>query len=129
MIITFVFGVILRPPNWPPLLWVTMTPVIEAGRVYPLLLLDCILVAATFCLNGYLLGCDRAAIVFIHNTLSIFIIRIPLAYILSARFPGSLFPMGLATPLGTVFSTLFLCVYFLRQRAKKREPLPRGHIE
>ncbi|NLT38873.1 MAG: MATE family efflux transporter [Clostridiales bacterium] len=135
MIITFVFGVIScgaaqLAPGALVGLFTDDPRVIEAGigyiRSYSL---DCILVAATFCLNGYLSGCDRAAIVFIHNTLSIFIIRIPLAYILSARFPGSLFPMGLASPLGTVFSTLFLCVYFLRQRAKKREPLPRGHIE
>lgn len=79
---------------------------------------DCILVAFTFCINGYLCGTERSLVTFVHNTVSIFLVRIPAAYFLSLAFSESLMPMGLASPLGSVASLLILAVYFLWKRRK-----------
>lgn len=73
---------------------------------------DCILVGFTFVLNGYLSGIGNSIIAFIHNTIAIFVIRIPAAFLLSNAFPNTMFPMGLASPLGSVFSIIFLIIYF-----------------
>lgn len=74
--------------------------------------IDCITAAFTFCINGYLCGTEHSMVTFVHNTLSIFFVRIPAAYFLSLRFPDSLLPMGLASPLGSAASLLILCGYF-----------------
>ena len=87
--------------------------VIEAGSEYlKTYSIDCILVGFTFCLNGYLSGMSKSMIVFIHNTISIFLVRVPLAYIFSLLFPTTLFYMGLASPCGSLFSILILSIYF-----------------
>lgn len=98
----------------------TDTNVILAGADYlKTYMIDCILVGATFCLNGYLCGCGKSIVVFIHNTISIFLIRIPVAYLMSELFKDSLLPMGLASPLGSLLSIFILIGYFMVQRRKK----------
>lgn len=80
--------------------------------------IDCILAALTFCVNGYLCGTEHSMVIFAHNTLSIFLVRVPAAYFLSQRFPESLMPMGLASPLGSAASLLFLAGYFLWKKRR-----------
>jgi putative MATE family efflux protein len=92
----------------------------SAGEYLKTYSIDCILVAFTFCLNGYLCGTEHSMVTFIHNVLSIFLVRIPAAYYFSIKFPESLLPMGLASPLGSVASLLILAGYFLWRRAKRR---------
>ncbi len=83
--------------------------------------IDFVLVAFTFCINGYLCGCEKSFVTFIHNVLSIFCIRIPVAWILSNAYPDSLEPMGLASPLGSVLSLIILGIYFaLRKHRSKK---------
>ncbi len=74
--------------------------------------IDCIIVAFSFCLNGYFCGIDKSIIVFIHNAISSFGVRIPLALLLSKMFQDSMLPMGLASPIGSLVS-LFICGGFL----------------
>jgi putative MATE family efflux protein len=74
--------------------------------------IDCILVGFTFVINGYLNGIDHSLVTFIHNTLAIFAVRIPAAFLLSSMFPDTMFPMGFASPLGSLFSIIFLVIYF-----------------
>lgn len=90
-----------------------------AGEYLKTYSIDCILVAFTFCINGYLCGTERSLVTFIHNVISIFLVRIPAAYFLSFAFPESLLPMGLASPLGSVASLLILAGYFLWKRRKR----------
>lgn len=59
-----------------------------------------------------LCGSDRSLITFIHSVISIFLVRIPVAWVLSRAFPESLLPMGLASPLGSLMSILILGIYF-----------------
>lgn len=118
ILITAVFGAIMCAASWliPDLLTGIFTKdpaVIEAaGEYLRTYSIDCILVAFTFCVNGYLCGQDKSIVTFIHNTISIFIVRIPVAYLLSELFADSLLPMGLASPLGSVLSILILLIYF-----------------
>lgn len=81
--------------------------------------IDCILVGINFCANGALCGLGRSMVPFVHNIISVFTMRIPLAWVLSRAYPGTLFPMGLACPLGSLLSTFILAGYALYCRRKK----------
>ena len=65
---------------------------------------DCIFAGIHFCFSGYFCACGRSGISFVHNSLSILCVRIPVSYFASARFPDTLFPMGLASPAGSALS-------------------------
>lgn len=91
----------------------------SAGQYLKTYSIDCIIVAFSFCLNGYFCGIDKSIIVFIHNAISSFGVRIPLALLLSKMFQESMLPMGLASPIGSVVS-LFICGGFLLQINKKQ---------
>ncbi|MCI1666187.1 MAG: MATE family efflux transporter [Atopobiaceae bacterium] len=92
----------------------------QAGDYLRSYSIDCMLVSITFCLNGYLCGTGRSTVTFAHNTLSIFLVRIPCAVALSRAFPDSLLPMGLASPLGSVFSIAFLICFLAWDRRRPR---------
>lgn len=100
----------------------------EAGEYLKTYSIDCILVAFTFCINGYLCGTERSLVTFVHNVISIFLVRIPAAYVLSLAFPESLLPMGLASPLGSIASLLILAGYFLWKRASRCRVIQTGTV-
>lgn len=125
IIITASFGTVMCAISWlmPDTLTGIFTKeptVIEAaGEYLKSYSIDCILVGFTFCLNGYLCGQDKSIVTFIHNTISIFAVRVPVAYILSKLFADSLFPMGLASPMGSVLSILILIGYFAYTKKRR----------
>lgn len=92
---------------------------LQANQYLKTYAIDFVLVAFTFCINGYLCGCEKSLVTFMHNVLSIFLVRIPVAWLLSNHFPDSLEPMGLASPLGSLLSILILTLYFLVSRRKQ----------
>lgn len=55
-----------------------------------------------------------------HNALSIVCVRIPGAYFASKLFPDTLFPMGLASAMGSLFSDLICLILYARLRRKPR---------
>ena len=69
---------------------------------------DCVLAAIHFCFSGYFTAMGKSIISFIHNSISIILIRIPGAYLASKLWPETLFPMGLAAPMGSLLSA-FIC--------------------
>lgn len=71
---------------------------------------DCVFAGVHFCFSGYFCACGRSGISFVHNLLSILCVRIPWAYLASVRYPGTLFPMGLASPAGSALSVV-ICVW------------------
>ena len=75
---------------------------------------DCAIAGIHFCFSGYFSACRKATLSFIHNVISTFAIRIPGAYLAARLFPATLFPMGLATPAGSLLS-VFICIYFYRK--------------
>lgn len=76
--------------------------------------LDCIFAGVHFCLSGYFCAYRKASISFIHNLLSILLVRIPGAYLASVFYPDTLFPMGLAAPMGSLFSAVVCLAVFWR---------------
>ena len=82
---------------------------------------DCIFAGVHFCFSGYFCACGRSRLSFLHNILSISLVRVPGVYLTSLRFPGTLFPMGLATAVGSLLSVAICLVAFaLLQRKARR---------
>ena len=73
-----------------------------------------------FSFSGYFCALGRSGLSFLHNFLSILLVRVPGAYLTSAWFPDNLMPMGLASAAGSLFSSL-VCVgaYIWLGRRKK----------
>ena len=77
--------------------------VVEAGVTYMRAYsFDCVFAAIHFCFSGYFCGIQKSGISFLHNIISIALIRIPGAYLASVWFPDTLYPMGWAAPLGSL---------------------------
>ena len=76
--------------------------------------LDCAFAGIHFCFSGYFSAYHRSGYSFLHNALSVILVRIPGAWLAARLFPGSLTPMGLAAPLGSLFSAL-LCLFLYRR--------------
>ncbi len=70
---------------------------------------DCVLAGVHFCFSGFFTACNRSLVAFTHNVLSIVCARLPLCYVLSMVYPHTLFPMGFASPAGSLLSVL-VCV-------------------
>ena len=81
---------------------------------------DCIFAAVHFCFSGYFCGCQKSQISFIHNIISITLVRVPGAYFASKLFPNSLFPMGFAAPIGSFLSAV-ICILFFWHGKKTSE--------
>lgn len=77
---------------------------------------DTFFAAIHFCFSGYFCGDQKSSISFIHNMISVALIRIPGTYFFSIWWPETLYPMGWAAPLGSMLSA-FICagvfVYYL----------------
>lgn len=73
---------------------------------------DCAFAGIHFCFSGYFCAYQKSVISFGHNLASILLVRIPGAYLASVYFPDSLYPMGLAAPLGSLLSALICVVLF-----------------
>ncbi len=89
---------------------------------------DCIFAAVHFCFSGYFCGDQKSLISFIHNIISILLVRIPGSYMASRMFPETLYPMGWAAPLGSLLSAV-ICVGFyvyFRGREKKQTLLKKA---
>ena len=69
---------------------------------------DVMFAAIHFCFSGYFCGSQKSLVSFIHNIVSIILIRVPGAYLASVCFPDTLYPMGWAAPLGSVLSALYV---------------------
>lgn len=83
---------------------------------------DCAVAGIHFCFSGYFCAYGKAILSFIHNLLSVLLVRIPGAYLASIYFPDTLYPMGWAAPAGSLLSAL-ICVGFfvgLRKRNSQR---------
>ncbi len=79
---------------------------------------DCIFAGIHFSFSGYFCAYGMSGISFLHNFLSIVCVRIPGAFLASAYFTDTLFPMGLAAPLGSLLSVLICAVAFLWMRRR-----------
>ena len=74
---------------------------------------DCIFAGIHFCFSGYFCAYGKSYIGFIHNMIAILTMRIPGSYLASLYFPQTLFPMGLAAPMGSFLSVIICFVAYL----------------
>lgn len=82
---------------------------------------DCIFAGIHFCFSGYFCARGLSVVSFMHNSLSMACVRVPLSYLASVYFPYTLFPMGLASPAGSVFSAAICAgVYLWLERRERR---------
>ena len=82
---------------------------------------DTMLAGVHFCFSGYFCACGKSVISFLHNILSIALVRVPGVYLTSKLFPGTLFPMGLATAAGSLLSVI-ICIIAFRVLMRHKEP-------
>ena len=73
---------------------------------------DCFFAGVQFSFSGYFCAIGRSGLSFLHNTLSILLVRIPGAYLASRFFPATLLPMGLANATGSLFSILVCLIAY-----------------
>lgn len=76
--------------------------------------IDCLLTCFLFCLVGFFNGIGHTTFVMIQGLMSAFLIRIPVAYIMS-MMTGNLFFIGLAIPASTIVQ-IIICLLYLRKR-------------
>ena len=72
-------------------------------------IVDTIFAGIHFCFSGYFAAYGKSYIGFVHNIISIALVRVPGSYIASQMFADTLFPMGLAAPAGSMLSVI-ICV-------------------
>ena len=100
-------------------LFTTDAAVIAAGAWYLRgYIWDCFFAGVHFSFSGYFCAYGRSELSFIHNILSIVLVRVPGAYFMSKWFPDTLLPMGLATACGSVLS---VCVCLIMYVALKKK--------
>lgn len=80
---------------------------------------DCAFAGIHFCFSGYLTACGYAIMSFAHNFISAICARIPLAYLASELYPDTLFPMGLATCVGSVLSCVICLAFYIWLKKRK----------
>lgn len=82
------------------------------GKYFRGYIWDCIFAGVHFCFSGYFCALGKSEISFMHNIISILAARIPGVYLTSMLFPGTMFPMGLATAAGSVLSVIICIIAF-----------------
>lgn len=83
---------------------------------------DCFLAGIQFSFSGYFCAYGRSDLSFLHNLLSVVLVRVPGAYLTSRLFADTLFPMGLASAAGSMLSVIVCLIAFrhLRRKEKKK---------
>lgn len=81
---------------------------------------DCVFAGIHFSFSGYFCAIGKSGISFLHNIISLTLIRIPGVSLTSKLFPETLFPLGLATVFGSVVSAL-ICITVFTYLQRRRE--------
>ena len=84
---------------------------------------DCLFAGIHFAFSGYFCACGKSGISFMHNMIAILLVRIPGAYFMSSMFPGTLYPMGLATAAGSLLSAIICAAAFIILIKKEEKAL------
>lgn len=81
---------------------------------------DCLLAGIHFCFSGFFCAYGLSGASFLHNSISIICVRIPVSYLASRYFVDTLFPMGLASTAGSALSVV-ICLVVYRWMMKKHK--------
>lgn len=75
-------------------------------------IIDTIFAGIHFSFSGYFAADGKSYIGFIHNIISISLVRVPGSYLASMMYPHTLFPMGLAAPMGSLLSVIICLIAY-----------------
>ena len=80
--------------------------------------IDCLLTCFLFCFIGFFNGLGMTRFVMIQGIIGAFLVRIPVAFIMSRQVPVSMFHVGLATPCSTILQVVLCLIWFGRANRK-----------
>lgn len=85
--------------------------------------IDTIFTSFLFCYIGYYNGCGNTFFVMLQGIVGAFCVRVPVVLFMSSLEHTSLFKIGLATPMSSVFQILMCVVFmiYLEQTKKKKQ--------
>ena len=107
-------------PVWKKLL-LFMLPVFGANLLQALYgTVDLMVVGINFSMMGYLNGNGKTFFVALQGILSTFLVRIPVSYFMSKIAGVTLFQIGFATPLATVFGIILNIIYLIHFEHTRR---------
>lgn len=135
IVITLIFGLVSAITiqfcsDYPIRLFTANEEVVKHGGEYlQSYVWDCIPAGVHFCFSGFFTAIGFSGISFVHNVVSIVLARIPLAVLASNNYPETLYPMGFATPIGSLLSVM-ICLYAFNwlKRHKKNSFENCGHL-
>ena len=83
--------------------------------------IDCLLTCFLFCFIGFFNGMEYTRFVMVQGIIGAFLVRVPVAFLMSRQVPVSLFHVGLATPCSTLLQIImcFVCMAIWRKRTNK----------
>ena len=94
--------------------------ILSGGQYLKGYIWDCFFAGIHFSCSGYFCAAGKSGFSFLHNLLSIILVRIPGAYITSKLFTTTLLPMGLSSAAGSLFSVV-ICAVILTVMIKKNK--------
>ena len=89
---------------------------------------DCIFAGVHFSFSGYFCACGRSGLSFLHNISALLLVRVPGVYLTSLFFPDSLFPMGLATSMGSLLSVIICVIAYTAILSGKKSSFSGNHV-
>ncbi len=81
---------------------------------------DCVIIGINFSMMGYLNGNGKTFFVALQGILSTFLVRIPVSYFMSKIAGVTLFQIGFATPLATLFGIILNVIYLIHFERTRR---------
>ena len=118
MTISVVYGCLITALMWlvaPAFLgfFAKDAAVVAAGTGYMRsYIFDAIFAGIHICFSGFFAAYGKSYIGFAHNVLAVALIRVPGAWLLSNAYSDTLFPMGIASPCGSILSAAICVVAF-----------------
>ncbi|MBQ6507404.1 MAG: polysaccharide biosynthesis C-terminal domain-containing protein, partial [Clostridia bacterium] len=88
--------------------------------------IDCLLTCFLFCFIGFFNGLGMTRFVMIQGIIGAFLVRIPVAFLMSRQVPVSLFHVGLATPCSTILQVVLCLIWFRLANGKYAEKESEG---
>ena len=89
--------------------------------------IDCLLTCFLFCFIGFFNGVGSTGFVMAQGVIGAFLVRVPVAFLMSRETPVSMFHVGLATPCSTVLQVLLCAAWlvvtgrrFAREKGKEK---------
>ncbi len=83
--------------------------------------IDCLLTCFLFCFIGFFNGLGMTRFVMIQGIIGAFLVRIPVAFLMSRQVPVSMFHVGLATPCSTILQVIMCLIWFRLANGKFSE--------